>query len=165
MKKKSLYLCTLLLCTFLLAGKNALAQKDTTMWMTMLEYRVHDESVFEKNYPAVKAWWLKTDADIEFGRIAHTSESGRVYSAALFKGAENLGAFIGRRVKNQDQFNAANPAIAKQNRDNVVGPVMRSIWMRVDSISYEEPGYNRDNYSFRKMVFISVLADRTKDFE
>jgi hypothetical protein len=165
MKKQFLYLFTLLLCTFLLAGKTALAQKDTSVWMTSLEYRVHDETIFEKNYPTVKAWWLKTDADIEFGRIAHTSESGRVYSSALFKGAENLGAFIGRRVKNQDQFNASNPVIAKENIANINGPVTRSIWIRVDSISYQEPGYNRDSYSFRKMVFISVLADRTKDFE
>ena len=133
--------------------------------MTSLEYRVHDESVFEKNYPTVKAWWLKTDADIEFGRLANTSESGRVYSVALFKGADNLGAFIARRVKNQDTFNAANPSIAKENIANINGPVMRSIWMRVDSISYQEPGYNRDSYPFRKMVFISVLPDRIKDFE
>ena len=165
MKKKPLYLCTLLLCTFLLAGKHAQAQKDTTVWMTMLEYRVHDESVFEKNYPTVKAWWLKTDADIELGRIGQTSESGRVYSSALFKGADHLGAFIARRVKNQDQFNAANPAIAKESRENINGPVTRSIWMRVDSITFQEPGYNRDSYPFRKAVLISVLADRVKDFE
>ncbi len=165
MKKKPLYLCALLLCTFLFAGKSALAQKDTTIWMTSLEYRVHDESVFEKNYPTVKAWWLKTDADIEFGRLANTSESGRIYGVALFKGADNLGAFIARRIKNQDQFNASHPAIAKENRENIVGPIMRSIWMRKDSMSYMEPGYSRDNYPFRKMVFISVLPDRIKDFE
>jgi len=165
MKKQSLYLCALLLCTFLLAGKSALAQKDTTVWMTSLEYRVHDESVFEKNYPAVKTWWLKADADIEMGRIGQTSESGRIYSSTLFKGADNLGAFIGRRVKNQDKFNAENPAIAKENRENTNGPVTRSIWMRVDSITFQEAGYNRDNYAFRKIVFISVLADRVKDFE
>ena len=165
MKKKPLYLCALLLCTFLLAGKTALAQKDTTVWMTLLEYRVHDESVFEKNYPTVKAWWLKTDADIELGRIGQTSESGRVYSSALFKGADNLGAFVARRVKNNDQFNASHSAIAKENTANINGPVTRSIWMRVDSITSQEPGYNRDNYPFRKVVFISVLADRIKDFE
>jgi len=165
MKKQSLYLCALLLCTFLLAGKSALAQKDTTIWMTMLEYRVHDESVFEKNYPTVKAWWLKTDADIELGRIGQTSESGRVYSSALFKGADNLGAFVARRVKNNDQFNASHSSIAKENTANINGPVTRSIWIRVDSITFQEPGYNRDNYPFRKVVFISVLADRVKDFE
>ena len=165
MKKKPLYLCTLLLCTFLLAGKHAHAQKDTTTWLTMLEYRVHDESVFEKNYPVVKAWWLKTDADIEMGRIGQTSESGRVYSAVLFKGADNLGAFIARRVKNNDQFNASHPAIAKENRENTNGPITRSIWIRVDSCTFQEPGYNRDNYSFRKVVYLSVLADRVKDFE
>ena len=165
MKKKPLYLCVFLMCAFLLAGKSALAQKDTTVWMTSLEYRVHDESIFEKNYPTVKAWWLKTDADIELGRLGQTSESGRIYSIALFKGADNLGAFIARRVKNQDQFNAANPAIAKESRENINGPVTRSIWIRVDSITVQEPGYNRDNYPFRKMVFISVLADRMKDFE
>jgi hypothetical protein len=165
MKKQSFYLCALLLCTFLLAGKSALAQKDTTIWMTMLEYRVHDESVFEKNYPTVKAWWLKTDADIELGRIGQTSESGRVYSAALFKGADNLGAFVARRVKNNDQFNASHSAIAKENTANINGPVTRSIWIRVDSITFQEAGYNRDNYPFRKVVFISVLADRVKDFE
>ena len=165
MKKQSLYLCALLLCTFLLAGKSALAQKDTTVWMASLEYRVHDESVYEKNYPAVKAWWLKADADIEMGRIAHTSESGRVYGSVLFKGADNLGAYIARRVKNLDKFNAENPSIGKASRENIVGPVLRSIWMRVDSISYQEPGYNRDNYSFRKMVLISVQPDRIKDFE
>jgi hypothetical protein len=165
MKKQSLYFCALLLCTLLLAGKSALAQKDTSIWMTSLEYRVHDESVFEKNYPAVKAWWLKTDADIEFGRLANTSESGRVYSVAMFKGADNLGAFIGRRVKNQDKFNAENPAIAKENRENITGPVIRSIWIRVDSASVQEPDYNRDNYPFRKMVLISVQSDKVKDFE
>jgi len=165
MKKQSLYLCALLLCTFLLAGKSALAQKDTTIWMTMLEYRVHDESVFEKNYPTVKAWWLKTDADIELGRIGQTSESGRVYSSALFKGADNLGAFVARRVKNNDQFNASHSSIAKENTANINGPVTRSIWIRVDSITFQEPGYNRDDYPFRKVVFISVLADRVKDFE
>src|SRR5437868_11368967 len=165
MKKQSLYLCALLLCAFLFAGKSALAQKDTTVWMTSLEYRVHDESIFEKNYPTIKAWWLKTDADIEFGRIAHTSESGRVYSSTLFKGADNLGAFIARRVKNNDQFNASHPAIAKENMANTNGPVMRAIWMRVDSISFQEPGYNKDNYPFRKIVFISVLEDRIKDYE
>lgn len=165
MKKQSFYLCALLLCAFLFAGKRALAQKDTTVWMTLLEYRVHDESIFEKNYPTVKAWWLKADADIEMGRIAHTSESGRIYGSALFKGADNLGAFIARRVKNQDKFNAENPAIAKENIANVVGPITRSIWIRVDSISYQEPGYNRDSYPFRKSVLISVLPDRIKDFE
>ena len=138
MKKQSLYLCALLLCTFLLAGKSALAQKDTTVWMASLEYRVHDESVYEKNYPAVKAWWLKADADIEMGRIAHTSESGRVYGSVLFKGADNLGAYIARRVKNLDKFNAENPSIGKASRENIVGPVLRSIWMRVDSIKSED---------------------------
>ena len=53
----------------------------------------------------------------------------------------------------------------RENRENTNGPVMRSIWMRVDSITFMEPGYNRDNYSFRKAVLISVLADRVKDFE
>jgi len=165
MKKQPLYLCTLLLCIFLFAGKRALAQKDTTVWMTSLEYRVHDEGVYEKNYPTVKAWWLKADADIEMGRIAHTSESGRVYGSVLFKGSDNLGAYIARRVKNQDKFNAENPVVGKENRENINGSVMRSIWMRVDSITFQEPGYNRDNYPFRKLVMISVQADKVKDFE
>jgi hypothetical protein len=164
MKKHSLWLCILVAIT-LFTSNYARAQKDTTTWMTLLEYRVHDESVFEKNYPTVKAWWLKTDADIELGRLGQTSESGRIYSATLFKGADNLGAFIARRVKNNDQFNASHPAIAKENTANVNGPFTRSIWMRVDSLTIQEPGYNRDNYAFRKMVFISVLADRVKDFE
>jgi hypothetical protein len=164
MKKHYLWLCILVAVT-LFSSNYARAQKDTTTWMTLLEYRVHDESVFEKNYPAVKAWWLKTDADIELGRLGQTSESGRIYSAALFKGTDNLGAFIARRVKNNDQFNASNPAITKENTANVNGPVTRSIWLRVDSITFQEPGYNRDNYPFRKIVFISVLADRVKDYE
>src|SRR5258708_38586991 len=124
MKKQYLLLCSLLLATLLMAGNRAWAQKDTTMWMTMLEYRVHDQSVFEKNYPTVKAFWLKADAGIEFGRAAHTSESGRIYGLAFFKGAENFGAFIGKRVKTNDEFNAKEPAISKQNMTNLNAPIL-----------------------------------------
>jgi hypothetical protein len=165
MEKQKLCFCSLLLAIFLMTGTRAMAQKDTTMWMTMLEYRVHDESVFEKNYPIVKAWWLKTDAGIEYGRAAHTSESGRVYSLALFKGVDNLGAFIATRVKNNDAFNAANPAVSKENLQNINGAISRSIWMRVDSLSHYEPGYKMEDFDFRKIQLLSITADKIKEFQ
>src|SRR5437879_4908360 len=104
MKKKHLCLCSFLVSIFLLTGNYARAQKDTTFWMTMLEYRVHDVSIFEKNYPTVRNWWLKEDAGIEYDRAAHTSESGRIYGLAFFKGSDNFGAFMAKRVKTNDAF-------------------------------------------------------------
>ncbi len=165
MKKQPLCLCSLLLAVFLFAGNSARAQKDTTFWMTMLEYRVHDQSIFEKNYPTVRTWWLKEDAGIEYNRAAHTSESGRVYSLAFFKGSDNFGAFMAKRVKANDAFGTKEPAVSKENMKNINGPITRSIWMRVDSLSGYEPNYKMENYDFRKILFISVAADKIKEFE
>lgn len=165
MKKQHLVFCSLLLVTFLLTGKRAWAQKDTTIWMTVLEYRVHDESIFEKNYPTVKTFWQKADAGIEYGRAGHTSESGRVYSVVLFKGTDNLGAFIAKRVKTNDDFGIKEPAISKENMKNINGPLSRSIWMRIDSLCSYEPNYKMDDYDFRKLQLITVSADKIKEFE
>src|ERR1700692_3691163 len=99
MKKKHFGFSSLLWAILLVAGNHAWAQKDTTTWMAMNEYRVHDKSIFQKNYPVVKAFWLKANAGIETDRIAHTSESGRIYGLVFFKGPENFGAFMGKRVK------------------------------------------------------------------
>jgi hypothetical protein len=164
MKKQQLFFCSLLLAVFLFTGNHASAQKDTTFWMTMLEYRVHDESIFQKNYPTVRSYWLKADAG-EFDRAAHTSESGRIYSLAFFKGSDNFGAFMAKRVKINDAFAEKEPAISKENLKNINGPVTRSIWMRMDSLSNYEPNYKMENYDFRKMQFISVAADKIKEFE
>jgi hypothetical protein len=165
MKKQHLLLRSLLFATLLFAGNHAWAQKDTTFWMTMLEYRVHDESIFQKNYPTVRSYWLKADAGIEYDRAAHTSESGRIYSLAFFKGSDNFGAFMAKRVKTNDAFAEKEPAISKENLKNINGPVTRSIWMRVDSLSVYEPNYKMENYDFRKIQMISVAADKIKEFE
>jgi hypothetical protein len=165
MKKQHLWLCSLLLLSFLLTSNYARAQKDTTFWMTVLEYRVHDESIFEKNYPTVRTWWLKADAGIEQDRSAHTSESGRIYSLAFFKGSDNFGAFMAKRVKTNDEFAAKEPVTSKENMKNINGPITRSIWMRLDSLSYYETNYKMANFDFRKMQLITVTADRTKEFE
>jgi len=164
MKRKHFTLSSILLGIMLFAGNQAWAQKDTTMWMVMNEYRVHDQSIFEKNYPVVRAFWLKADTGTS-DRIGHTSESGRVYTLALFKGAQNFGAFMGKRVKINDAFEKAQPAINKQNTQNLNGAVVRSIWVRVDSLSRFEPGYKMVNYDFRKMNMISVTADKIKEYE
>jgi hypothetical protein len=165
MKKKQLFLTGLLMAFLLLTGNFAMAQKDTTMWVTLLEYRVHDESVFQKNYPVVKAFWLKADTGIEWGRLGSTSESGRIYSLAFFKGADNFGAFMAKRVKTGDAFTAKEPAISKENMQNINGASMRSIWIRIDSLSHYEANYKMDNYDFRKLQFITVAPDKIKEFE
>ena len=165
MKKQHLCLFSLLLAVLLFTGNRARAQKDTTFWMTMLEYRVHDESIFQKNYPTVRSYWLKADAGIEYNRAAHTSESGRIYSLTFFQGSDNFGAFMAKRIKINDAFAVKEPAISKENMNNINGPVTRSVWMRVDSLSFYEPNYKMENYDFRKMVFISVAADKIKEFE
>jgi hypothetical protein len=48
---------------------------------------------------------------------------------------------------------------------NVNGPTTRSNWMRIDSLSSYEPGYKIANFDFRKMQFITVTFDKTKEFE
>jgi len=164
MKKHSLWLCILVAIT-LFTSNYARAQKDTTFWMTLLEYRVHDESIFEKNYPAVRSYWLKADAGIEYNRAAHTSESGRIYGMAFFKGSDAFGKFMATRVKTNETFAKDNPAINKENMQNVNGAFTRSIWMRVDSLSEYEPNYKMENYDFRKIELISVNADKVKEFE
>lgn len=164
MKKHCLWLC-ILLATTLLTSNYAKAQKDTTFWMTLLEYRVHDESIFEKNYPIVRSYWLKANAGVEYNRAAHTSESGRIYGMAFFRGSDAFGSFMATRVKTGNAFTKSNPAISKENTQNVNGAISRSIWMRMDSLSAYEPGYKMENYDFRKILLISVNADRTKEFE
>ncbi|MDB4900997.1 MAG: hypothetical protein JWQ63_278 [Mucilaginibacter sp.] len=165
MKKQHLGLLCLLFGLFLLTGHTARAQNDTTLWMALNEYRVHDQSIFEKNYPIVRSFWLKADSGIENDRIAHTSESGRIYGSVMFKGSKNFGDFMGRRIKTNDAFNVKQPAIYKENMQNVNGPTTRSNWMRIDSLSSYEPGYKIANFDFRKMQFITVTFDKTKEFE
>jgi hypothetical protein len=165
MRKQTLLLCSLLTAALLATGTNAWAQKDTTFWMTLLEYRVHDESVFEKNYPTVRSYWLKADAGIEYNRAAHTSESGRIYSMAYFRGSDAFGAFMAKRVQTNEAFGKEQPAISKENMQNVSSPLTRSIWMRVDSLSSYEPGYKMENYDFRKIELVSVNIDKLKEFE
>jgi hypothetical protein len=165
MKKQHLWRFSFLVAVFFMTANYAWAQKDTTFWMTMLEYRVHDQSVFEKNYPTVRSWWLKADEGIEYDRAAHTSESGRIYGLVFFKGSDNFGAFMAKRVKLNDAFAKKEPAISKENTKNVNGPFTRSIWMRVDSLCNYEAGYKMENYDFRKIQFISVTADKIKEFE
>ena len=164
MKKKCLWLCMLVAIT-LLSANYARAQKDTTRWMLMNEYRVHDESVVQKNYPILRAWYLKADADIEVNRIAHTSESGRIYGLTFFKGPENFGTFMGTRVRLGDEFAAKEPAIVNENAKNANGPILRSTWIMRDSISTFEPGFKIENFDFRKLQFITVTADKTREFE
>ena len=165
MRKQSLLLCSLLLAALLVSGTNAWAQKDTTFWMTMLEYRVHDESIFEKNYPTVRSYWLKADAGIEYNRAAHTSESGRIYSMAFFRGSDSFGAFMAKRVQTNEAFGKVQPAVSKENMQNINGPITRSTWMRVDSLSAYEPGYKMENFDFRKIQLISVNPEKIKEFE
>ena len=164
MKKHSLWVCILVAIT-LFSSNYARAQKDTTFWMALLEYRVHDESIFEKNYPTVRSYWLKADAGAEYDRAAHTSESGRIYGMTFFKGSDAFGAFMAKRVKINEAFGKDNPATNKENLQNINGAITRSIWMRVDSLSNYEPNYKMENYDFRKIQLISVNADKVKEFE
>ncbi len=164
MKKHHLFFSSLLLVTFLFTSNHARAQKDTTTWMVMLEYRVHDESIFEKNYPTVRSYWLKADPG-ESGRSAHTSESGRIYSVTLFKGSDNFGAFMANRVKINDAFATKEPTVNAEQMKNINGPITRSTWMRVDSLSGILPDYKMENFDFRKVQLMSVNADKIKEFQ
>jgi hypothetical protein len=164
MKRQCLWLCTLFALT-LFTSNYARAQKDTTFWMTLLEYRVHDESIFEKNYPTVRSYWLKANEGVEYNRAAHTSESGRIYGMAFFKGADAFGKFMATRVKISDAFAKDNAAMSKENNKNINGAITRSVWIRMDSLSSYEAGYKMENYDFRKVQLISVNPDKINEFK
>jgi hypothetical protein len=139
------------------------AQKDTTTWMSQVEYRVHDESIFERNYRAFRAYWTKADP-VEHSRWAFKSESGKIYSLAFFVGPDDMGLFMA----NQQRINELikkDPTLGDEQSKNISGSIARSIWVRQDSMSGVVPNYKLDDYHFRKIQIYTVDSDKVEEFE
>jgi hypothetical protein len=164
MKKQYLCLRSLLLVAFLMAGSKSWAQKDTTTWMSQVEYRVHDEGIFKKNFSDFRSYWRKADPG-EHSRIAYTSESGRIYSLAFFVGPDDMGSFMANWKRISDEFVKKYTALSNEESKNTNGAITRSIWVRENSMSRVIPGYKLEDFRFRKILIFTVNPDKIKEFE
>ena len=131
-------------------------------YLVVAESRVKSGSTFAANQLKMNASIVKIGKGVVSSRYVHLGESGRTYT---FTNTENLGAYLDQSMEIYRKASMENPGVAQSDSANYNGPIVRSIWFRMNEMCQTPKDFDATKYPFRRVTIFTVPFDKQDEFE